>query len=292
MLPATIEIRCHIRAQSQWLLMDPTEFHQALLNLCSNAAHAMRKNGGVLEIELLDHEFIKNDIDLPEGLEPGRYMKLTVKDSGEGMAPEILQKIFDPFFTTKSRGEGTGLGLSVVHGIVTGSGGAITVNSVMDAGTSFTLYFPQSENQSVAMVEDHHDYPLGNESILFIDDEKLLVYGSKHLLNRLGYKVEGMTDSVVALEVFQSHPEKFDLIITDLTMPKVDGVSLCREILSLRPDIPIILCTGYDHNVAREQINDLGIREILVKPVLWKDMADTVRRVLDQKTGASTRLSN
>lgn len=295
-LPATIEIRKNLKAGAAVILSDPTQIHQVLMNLCTNAAHAMRDKGGVLEVSLTDAEIDSDSAVRHLNITPGRYQKLTVKDTGHGMAPEIMERIFDPFFTTKGPGEGTGMGLAVVHGIVKRLKGAITVDSRPGKGTTFQLLFPtienKMENKDAAKPEELASVPHGkNERILFVDDETALVDAVSQMLAGLDYKVAALTKSVEALEAFRSEPTMFDLVITDHTMPDMTGETLAREILRIRPDIPIILCTGFTEAISEKTARAIGIREFVMKPIVRQKMAVIIRRVLDQEVGTEEKES-
>ena len=281
-LPTTIEIRQDIQSDSM-VLGDPTQIHQILLNLGTNADHAMREKGGLLEVTLadvgLDSLFTAKHPDI----KPGTHLKLMVRDTGHGIPPHILDRIFDPFFTTKDKSEGTGMGLSVVHGIVKAHGGAITVQSEPGKGTVFNAFLPVIE-KTIAM-EAPIEKPLstGTERILFVDDEIPLVRLGKWILEPLGYDVTTRTSSIEALELFKAQPDRFDLVITDMTMPNLTGSELALKLGKIRPDIPIILCTGFSHEITAEKSKEMGIKAFLFKPILSEVMAETVRRVLDEK---------
>jgi len=284
-LPSNIEIRQQIERDTLVINTNPTQIHQVLMNLCTNAAHAMRGNGGLLEISLS-----KVDIDAlvaaqyPD-IHPGAYVKLSVRDTGHGMTTDILAKIFDPYFTTKQVGEGSGLGLAVVHGIVKSHGGEITVYSEPGKGTTFHVYFPRIEDaKGIVDMQKVEPFPMGRgENILFIDDEQALVDIGKKMLEYLGYKVSVRTSSIEALELFRAKGGQFDLVITDMTMPNMTGDKLAREIMRIRPGIPIILCTGFSEHISEEKAKEMGIREFVMKPLVMGDLARTIRRVLDHK---------
>jgi CheY-like chemotaxis protein len=281
-LPTTIEILEHIESDAGIVMADPTQMHQVLMNLCTNAGHAMREKRGVLEVGLMTI-----DLDAATaqhlGLGHGPYVDLMVSDTGHGMERAVMERIFHPFFTTKGPGEGTGLGLSVVHGIVKSHGGAITVDSEPGKGTTFHMYLPRIEMGEVPEALASAPVPTGSERILLVDDEKTLVEMVKQMLEVLGYKVAGRTSSIEALEAFRCRPDKFDLVITDQTMPNMTGETLAMEILKIRPDMPIILCTGYIGLISEEKIKAIGIRELVMKPVVGDDIARIIRQVLDQK---------
>jgi PAS domain S-box-containing protein len=280
--PATISISVNIQSESL-ILADPIQVQQVLTNLCTNATHAMREKGGVLVVELTDFIAERED---RQGMPPGRYAKLVVRDTGVGMPPEIIGRIFDPFFTTKGLASGTGLGLSVVHGIVRQSNGTITVESEPGKGSVFTVYFTTTEGE-VMIAPVSHDAPLrGRERILFVDDEEALVEMAEAMLTDLGYQVTSRTSSTEALALVKENPSGFDVIITDHTMPGMTGLTLAQEVLTLRKDMPIILCTGYSETVSEEKAKNVGIAAFVMKPVVKKEMAETIRNVLGQKTTA------
>ncbi len=253
------------------------------MNLCTNAHHAMREKGGVLEISLAPVELDSTEVgDYPD-LKPGSYLKLSISDTGDGMDTRTMQRIFDPYFTTKEKGVGIGMGLSVVHGIVKRHNGAIKVFSKPGEGSSFQVLLPRIEREIEYKAEALEPLPLGKERILFVDDEKALIDLGKQMLERLGYKVVSRTSSVEALEAFRADPHKFDLVITDMTMPNMTGDELAEEIMALRPDIPIVLCTGFSLRITEEQAKKMGIREFVMKPLVMSDLAKTIRKVLDKK---------
>ncbi len=280
-IPRTIEIRRKIDAESDMVLADPAQIHQLVLNLCTNAYHAMQEKGGVLTVELVNEQLSRN-FRISHQLKPGNYLKLTIQDTGAGIAPEHLDKIFDPFFTTKKPGEGTGLGLSVVHGIVKKHRGTITVESRPGEGSTFKVYLPTlPEIEARAATENDGPVPKGSEHVLFVDDEFMLAQMMKDLLEGLGYRVTAKTNSVDALETFRSNPDEFDLVITDYTMPEMTGIGLAREIIGIRPQMPVILCTGFSQFITPEVAKSAGIREFILKPIIKRDIAATIRSVLN-----------
>ncbi len=282
-LPKTIEISEKIEAESAMAMADPTQIHQVLINLGSNAAYAMREKGGSLEIGLseifLDEETASAHIDL----KPGPHLCLTVRDTGHGVAPEVLDRMFEPFFTTKKPGEGAGMGLAVVHGIVKSHSGAITVSSQLGEGTVFTIYLPRIIGPRQVMGEKQEPFPKGTERILFVDDEAIQVRAMNRLLKYLGYRVVGLSDGSKALEVFHRRPGAFDLVIMDQTMPHITGIELAREMLKIKPGLPVILCTGYSENLNEEEALASGVRTMMMKPFSMKEIAETIRRVLRAK---------
>jgi len=280
-LPTTVTISQNIQSDSA-VLADPTQIHQVIMNLCTNAAHALRSEGEHLEIELSDVALGGSFIDQHPYLSPGMYIKLRVSDTGHGMEKAILERIFDPFFTTKERGEGTGMGLAVVVGIIKSHGGTITVDSEIGKGSTFNVFLPIIQQDIEQEVRTKAPIPTGNERILFIDDEKALVDLGQQILQRLGYEVAIRTSSVEALELFMEQPDKFDLVITDMTMPNMTGDELAGKLMNIRADIPVILCTGYSERISKERARDLGIKEFILKPIVMRELAKTVRDVLDK----------
>jgi CheY-like chemotaxis protein/two-component sensor histidine kinase len=282
-LPATIDIRQAIKSDSM-VLADPTQIHQILMNLCTNAEHAMRDKGGVLEVKLENAELDRLFTDGHPGMKPGAFLKLTISDSGHGIPSDALDRIFDPFFTTKESGEGTGMGLAVVHGIVSNNGGAILVSSEQGQGTTFRIYFPIVERPLEPQIDDEGTLPIGTERILFVDDEQTIVNIGKQTLGSLGYEVTTQTNSRAALELFKSQADKFDLVITDMTMPAMTGDILTRELIRIKPDLPVILITGFSAKIDDRKALDLGARAFIMKPIEKRRIAEIVRNVLDEKT--------
>jgi PAS domain S-box-containing protein len=281
-LPATIKINARYEDNSS-VLGDSTQLYQVMMNLCTNAAHAMGEKGGILEVNLSDVHFDSIDSGLQAELEPRAYIMVGVQDTGDGMTPDMLDRIFEPFFTTKRRGEGTGLGLSVVHGIVKGMGGAISVHSQMGEGSLFQVFLPRYEGRKDQPVSEKFARIVrGKGRILFIDDEQPLVDFAREMLIGLGYEVVALTSSPEALEQFSQQPNTFDLVIADLTMPDLTGLELAEAIMGLRPDIPVILCTGFADPAMAEKARKMGIAEVIKKPFGVQDFAESIRRVLDK----------
>jgi CheY-like chemotaxis protein len=216
-------------------------------------------------------------------LNPGAYLRLTVRDTGHGIDPEVIDKIFEPYFTTKGIGEGTGMGLALVHGIVRSQGGDINVESAPGKGSSFTVFFPKYEKDIVNGKEEPGLLPSGTERILFVDDEEAMVDVVKVMLERLGYHVTTRTSSIDALEDIRSKPDAFDLVITDMTMPNMTGKDLAKELMTIRPDFPIILCTGFSEKIDERRAQEMGINAFVMKPIFMRDIANTIRAVLDKK---------
>lgn len=280
-LPSTIQINNNI-SSNRAIMSDSTNIHQVIMNLCTNASHAMQEKGGLLEVSLAD---VDNDTDFVKnhpGLNPGKFVRLTVSDTGHGMSPVVLERIFDPFFSTKRKGEGTGMGLSVVHGIVKSHGGTLTVDSTPGRGAVFNAFFPAVESGWVPENENADLMATGVENILFVDDEAFQADIAKKMLSRLGYDLTCCTSSVEALDLFSQSPEAYDLVITDMTMPHMTGEVLARKLIAIRPDIAIIVCTGYSDRINSEIAREIGIRELVMKPVVMKDIANSIRRILDE----------
>jgi PAS domain S-box-containing protein len=282
-LPTTIALQQDLDPRAGPVLADASQIHQVLLNLCTNAAHAMRETGGALHIRLEAIRLPTEDASAPHGLGAGPYVRLTVRDTGHGMPPEIRDRIFEPFFTTKGPGEGTGMGLSVVHGIIASHGGAITVESAPRHGTTVRVYLPESAELPVASARPEAPMPHGRECILFVDDEEALADLGHALLTALGYEVVAVTSSREALAVFQAAPERFDLVITDHTMPQLTGEGLAQALRCISPHIPIILCTGFSEAMTAEKAQALGIDAFCLKPFVLQELGQTIRRVLRQR---------
>lgn len=281
-LPSTITIKQRIESNTQPIFADPTQFHQILMNLCTNAFQAMEKTGGILDIALRDCSFASVDLQIQPGAYSGQFVELTVRDSGQGIDPEIRNKIFDPYFTTKEVGRGTGLGLSIVQGIVTSYGGFMTCESVVGEGTVFTIYFPAVDDQAVPELKTLEKIPFGHEHILLVDDDESLIEAGRLILQHLGYKVTIRTSSLEALTIFQEQPNQFDAVITDQTMPGMTGCALAEHLLRIQPDVPILLCTGYSNLITEEQAKSKGIKEFAMKPLSKRDLALLLRKMLDK----------
>jgi PAS domain S-box-containing protein len=281
-LPSTIEIKQVITTTGA-IMADPTQIHQVLMNLATNAAHAMRERGGTLEVSLVEVDLDAGALAGRSEARPGRYVRLTVSDTGHGIDPMQLGRIFDPFFTTKRQGEGTGMGLAVVHGIVGSHRGFIDVSSEPGKGTEFRVHFPGIAPVTEPETAPSKSLPMGRERVLFVDDEPALALVGKQMLERLGYEVVGRTASLEALETFRRHlaDAPFDLVITDMTMPHMTGVELTRELLELDGRVRIILCTGFSELVTAEKALDMGIRAFIMKPLVMQELAEAVRKVLD-----------
>jgi CheY-like chemotaxis protein len=279
-IPTTIEIIGRVHAERCYVMADPTQMHQVVMNLCTNAGHAMKTGGGVMEVRLTE-EIIEDGT--YKGLSPGRHVRLTISDTGCGIKQEVLEKIFDPFFTTKKPGEGTGMGLAVVHRIVTNHNGNISVYSKEGEGTIFSILLPVISDVIFHEDKVKGEVPGGNERILLVDDDTLLIDAEKILLEELGYQVTAKTSSIEALEIFKKVPQRFDFIITDYTMPRMTGAQLTTEIRKIRKDIPLILCTGYGHVLSPKKALEIGIDELVLKPIDLEQLARSIRRLLEKK---------
>jgi len=277
-LPTNIAIETDISASEVTTVADATQIHQVMLNLCTNAAHAMA-SGGVLTIRL---EPVALDRTAGiEGLDPGNYARLIVADTGHGIEKKIIDRIFDPYFTTKETGKGTGMGLSVVHGIVKSSGGAIRVFSKPGQYTEFHIYFPAVETVVDEKPADlGQQLPGGGEHILLVDDEEMLVDMMEQVLEQLGYTVSAYTNSSAALDGFREHPQDYDLLITDMTMPGINGLELTRAVQAVRNNFPVILCTGFNEQVSEQSAQSMGVQALVMKPVGMQQLAETIRGVL------------
>jgi CheY-like chemotaxis protein len=259
---------------------DATQLHQVAMNLCTNALQAM-EHGGVLTV-VLDRESVRERRLLSHGtLLPGPYVRLSVGDTGSGIPPAVLERMFDPFFTTKGVGDGTGLGLSLVHGIVADFGGAVDVATQAGVGTSFTVWLPASGETPRLLAEPVGELPLGNgETVMIVDDERSLVALAEETLAELGYEPAGFDSSVAALQAFRAEPQRFDLVLTDETMPDMSGVDLAREIRRVRPELPIVLMSGYSGAQLTERARATGVAEVLRKPLVRRDIAEALARAL------------
>ncbi len=281
-LPSTIEIRQDISSRAL-VWSDATQIHQVVMNLCTNASHAMQKTGGYLDVRLADIDLEACPLAQRTKLAPGPYVQMTIGDSGCGMSAELLERVFEPFYTTKAEGEGTGMGLSVVHGIVNSHDGAITVDSRPGRGTTFDIYWPIADSRAVPESPPEPESPAGTENVLFIDDEEMLTVMGRQLLESLGYEVVTHTSSVAALEAFKADPQRFDVVITDMTMPDMAGDELAEEMIGLRPDIPIIVYTGYSKRIDEQTAESIGIRALLPKPIRKADIARAIRAAIDNR---------
>ena len=283
-IPSSIEIECDIDNTCGPIRGNPTQIHQIIMNLCTNAYHAMQESGGKLEVSLKEI-YISYEQSLDRvGMKIGKHIELMVKDSGQGMEPQVMERIFEPYYTTKEQGKGTGLGLSVIHGIIKNHGGDIAVSSQPGKGATFKVYLPIIDDIEE---EIQIDEPLiavnGKERILLVDDEEQIIDIEQQILERLGYKVTPKTDSEEALEEFAAQPDRFDLVITDMTMPKMTGDQLARRMMAIKPQIPVILCTGFNETISEEKALAMGIDKFVMKPIVKDELASTIRTVLDNR---------
>ena len=282
-IPSTVDIRVDNKHLGCRVLCDETQIQQILLNLCTNAYHAMPETGGVIAIGLKQMQLNENDLKMRAlELAVGDYLVLEVSDNGCGMKLETRDRIFDPYFTTKKQGEGTGLGLAIVNGLVKKFGGMVSVYSEPGQGSSFRIYLPCTAQDASAAEEETLEMPTGNEHILVVDDEPQVVTMTSETLQMLGYSTSHFTTCAAAIKAFRAEPEGFDLVITDMTMPKMTGLDLILNLREVRPDIPTILCTGFSALINKEKAFASGFQGYLMKPILMSELARTVRDVLDR----------
>jgi two-component system cell cycle sensor histidine kinase/response regulator CckA len=295
-LPKSVEVERRIAAPGAVVHGDEAEMHQMIMNLCVNAAQAIGQERGRVVVEL-DQAEVGPDVEdrvRSEGarivagkLVPGPYVKLAVTDTGIGMSEETVSHIFEPFFTTKPKGEGTGLGLAAVHGIVTGKRGAIAIRTAPGEGTRFEIFLPRSDEQPERAAGGRQEIAAAGERVLFVDDEPDLTHIGRQSLERLGYRCDAMSSAAAALAAFRSDPHRWSLVITDHMMPGMTGEALAREMLAIRPDLPIILYTGFGDTITAESARAAGIREFVMKPVIGRELAEMVSRLLRPR-GASS----
>ena len=282
-IPASIEIIHNIDDDCNPVMGDATQIHQVIMNLCTNAYQAMQDKGGKLEVILSEVDIGYEETIEKIGMQPGKHLQLTVKDEGCGMDAVVLGRIFEPYYTTKEQGKGTGLGLSVIHGIIKNHRGDITVASSSGKGTTFQVTLPVIEDAEVVTeFEPSNGAAKGNERILLIDDEEQIISMEQQMLENLGYQVTARTDSVEALDEFAKQPQNFDLVITDMTMPHMTGDELAQKLIDIKPNIPVILCTGFNEDITEEKALSMGIQKFVMKPVIKNDLATSIRTVLDQ----------
>jgi len=282
-IPTTIEINQDIDLTCNPVLADPIQIHQIIMNLCTNSYYAMKESGGTLGVSMQPVKFDKSHDNIT-GLKPGPYVKIKISDNGPGMTKDIIDKIFEPYFTTKIKEEGTGLGLAVVHGIVNSLKGNIIVDSEPGKGTVFYIYLPMVKRTvPKPYKEQNTPLPTGNERILIVDDDQIIAELTKEIFEDLGYHVTAFTSSVDTLNIFQKQPNDFDLVITDMTMSGITGAELTKKIHTIRPDIPVILCTGYSEQINEKKAKAMGIKRYLIKPVNMHNFAKAVRDILDER---------
>lgn len=276
-IPTTVKISTDIDECCGVVMADPTQINQIIMNLCSNASDAIGKRGGEITISL---KCDQSKSGICAWASKSKCIELVVTDNGCGIEPAVLDKIFDPYFTTKELGHGTGMGLAIIHGIVNEYGGDIRVESSVGTGTSVHITFPTVDQTSINEQENDVDVPEGTEKILLVDDEELLAEVGKKMLERIGYDVTVMTDSMDALDLFKEDPSYFDLVLSDVTMPDLNGIDLSYQLLKIRPDIPIILCTGYSNMIDEESARALGIKDLLMKPITVPVISKLIRKAL------------
>jgi len=282
-LPSSIKICPDIRAEESIVLADPVQIEQVLINLCNNAAYAMKEKGGMLKVSLDEVDMDSKTLARYPGLNSGACLQLTVSDSGCGIPQDIIEHIFNPFFTTKNPGEGTGLGLAIVHGIVESHGGAISLRSEVGKGTTFNVFLPRIEGEIREKEDLSWQIPKGEERILLVEDEESVLLSLQNVLKYLGYRITAVKDSREALRIFYDKPDSFDLVLTDQTMPDMLGSDLAKEVISIRPDMPVILCTGFSNEISRDEAIKIGIRDYVVKPINTRKIAQLIRRIFDGK---------
>jgi signal transduction histidine kinase/ActR/RegA family two-component response regulator len=284
-IPSSIEIECNIDESCGSIKGDPTQIHQVIMNLCTNAYHAMQESGGKLEVSLKEIDISYEQSLDRVGMKIGKHIELIVKDSGHGMEPQVMERIFEPYYTTKEQGKGTGLGLSVIHGIIKNHSGDIAVSSQPGKGATFKVYLPIIDDiEEEIQIDEPLTAVNGKERILLVDDEEQIIDIEQQILERLGYHVTPKTDSQEALEEFAAQPERFDLVITDMTMPKMTGDQLARRMMDIKPQIPVILCTGFNETISEEKALAMGIDKFVMKPIVKDELASTIRTVLDNRS--------
>ncbi len=282
-IPTSVEFKQHISDEQCSIMGDATQINQIVMNLVTNAADAMAEEGGLLEVTLEKIILQEEKTCFDWVLSPGPYVRLRMRDTGEGIKPEIMERIFDPYFTTKEVGKGTGMGLSVIHGIVKRNGGGIRVESEPGKGTLFEIYFPALKETAEEEKAAEKEIEGGSEKILFVDDEESMVNLNRQRLERLGYNVKSTTKPVEALEWFTVDPHQFDVIITDMTMPRMTGDRLAAEVLKIRPHMPVIICTGYSERMSVKKAEAIGVRKYIEKPIDLRNLASALREVLEEK---------
>ncbi|MBU4216942.1 response regulator [Candidatus Parcubacteria bacterium] len=282
-LPTTIKIVQEIDNEQNYVLADATQIHQVVTNLCTNAFHAMEQLGGALTVVLKKVVISEDQVLKNEDAKPGAYMQLSISDTGVGMDSRVKERIFDPYFTTRGAGKGTGMGLAIVHGIVATYGGFVTVDSELGKGSTFNVFIPLWCGEEVKCQKVDELIILGSEKILLVDDEPQIADVCAMGLRLLGYDVISTTSSLEALKIFEDSPDSFDLILTDQTMPELTGAQLADKIINIRPDIPIIMCTGYSSIMSPEVARGLGVKEFILKPVKMSDLSIIIKKVLEDE---------
>ena len=282
-IPAMVEIQTKISHEPKMIMGDPTEIHQIVINLCTNASYAMKTSGGTLTVTISEVTLDEGTASRYEDLSPGDFVRLTVRDTGEGITPDVLEKVFEPYFTTKEFGAGSGMGLAVVYGIVKKCKGAIKITSAFGEGTIVEVLFPKIDEETPAKEKKDGQLPKGNERVLLVDDDTSIVTMISQMLIRLGYAVTEMTDSTAALERFKSAPDDFDLVITDMAMPKMSGDQLAAELMKVRKSVSILLCTGHSDTIDEKKARRIGIKGFAMKPLDKGKLAKAVRAALDDR---------
>ncbi len=282
-LPANIELIVISPSDLPPVFANEIHLHQIVVNLCTNASHAMKPEGGRLTVSMSGTVIEEHDAPSFPGIQPGEYLRLAVTDTGCGINPETLTRVFDPYFTTKPIGEGTGLGLSTIHGIAKDHGGMVKVYSEVGIGSTFQVFLPVATSEAIFPVELASGLPGGSECILLVDDEKALLDIGRDFLERLGYRVETRASSIDAIKAFAINPGKYDLVISDMNLPKMTGDEMIRQMKAIRPDLPVILCSGFSERI-HVHAESLGVKKVLMKPVIFRDLAQSVREVLDNCT--------
>ena len=282
-LPANIEIKQDLRIDEGHIFGDATQIHQILMNLFTNAGHAMKDTGGVLEVTLDMVTLEENQTGYFGKTPPGNYLRLSISDTGCGIPKKIIDRIFEPFFTTKEREEGTGMGLATVYGILKEMGSAISVYSEEGAGTTFKILMPEHNQSTASQTDGERILKTGQGNILIVDDEKAIVESTCELLSRLGYSVTGETNGIKATEMVRKDPNYYDLILTDMTMPKINGLDLAKQIQEINPDIPIVLCTGFSHGLTKEKCESAGIMDMIMKPMIAGELSSTINKAINKK---------
>ncbi|MGE4558744.1 MAG: ATP-binding protein [Desulfobulbus sp.] len=284
-LPASTEIRVSVAGNIGMIYADPGQIQQVVMHLCTNAAQALERHTGIIEVSLRETETGRAEQLRYHDLQPGKYVVLTVKDNGRGMSSEMLERIFDPFFTTREVGEGSGMGLAVLHGIIVSHDGVIDVTSEVGRGSTFSVFFPRVQEESGEEEDSATAMPRGTETILFVDDEEDIVTMRARMLSYLGYRVLPAISPEQALGYFSRGGEKIDLVVTDHTMPRMTGLQLAREIMANHPNMPIILCSGYSEAVTLDEALEAGVRRFLAKPVDMRMLAIAIREILPNRNG-------
>jgi CheY-like chemotaxis protein len=279
-----VSIRMHVDPGTPNVMADSSQIHQILMNLGTNALHAMGERGGAIDVSLTRVGIGEHESDALSGVSEGRYARVSLADSGTGIEPATLPRVFEPFFTTKPPGQGTGLGLSVVHGIMQAHNGAVTVQSSPGQGTTFHLYFPAADAAPEQLGATQTETSEGKgEHVLYVDDEEALVFLATRMLRRLGYQVTGLSDAAQALQEFRARPHAFDVVVTDTSMPGLSGLALTEQVRSIRPEVPVVLVSGYFRPEDLESAQRLGVKGVIFKPHSAQELSETIRRVIGRR---------